>query len=388
MDHISKTARLLALHFTGLANETEEQEMQHLLASHPEERQLFHRLCEDSSFREQYLQQNNWDVETAIRRFDRITGEKHRNIRWRTLLPYAAILIIGLLLGSLRLTGVWPGAEINPETPVARTEITPGSAKALLKLANGQLLNLGDTLSGIPDGNHLKINVRKGELSYTAKPTGSKEYNELILPRGSEYRLILSDGTAVRLNSGSALRYPVSFDGKSREVELTGEAFFDVASDSLHPFCVKTRGIVVKAYGTAFNINTHTDGHIYTALLRGRVGVQVESSGREYSIQPSQLADFTHTTQQVEIRTTDITPHIAWTEGRFVFINETLEEILHTLGLWYDFDVEFRQEATRQLHFSGSMKRYEKISRILDAISYTVGVHIRQEGKKLIVEKK
>ena len=388
MDHISKTARLFALHFTGLANETEEQEIQRLLASHPEERRLFHRLCEDSSFREQYLQQNNWDVETAIRRFDRITGKKHSNIRWRALLPYAAILVIGLLLGGLRLTGVWPGAETNPETPTARTEIIPGSAKAILKLADGRLLHLSDTLSSIFDSNHLNINARKGELTYIPKTTEKKEYNELILPRGSEYRLILSDGTAVRLNSGSTLRYPVSFDGKSREVELTGEAFFDVATDSLHPFCVKTQGIVVKAYGTAFNINTHTDGHTYTALVRGRVGVQVESSGKEYSMRPSQLADFSHTTQQIEICSTDITPHIAWTEGRFVFINETLEQILHTLGLWYDFDVEFRQETTRQFHFSGSMKRYEKISRILDAISYTVGVHIRQEGKKLIVEKK
>ena len=387
MDHISKTARLFALHFTGLANEAEKQEMQHLLDSHPEQRQLFRRLCEDSSFREQYLQQNNWDVETAIRHFDRATRKTHNNIRWKSLLPYAAVLLISLLLGGAWLTGVWNKPETNPETPTARTEIIPGSAKAILKLADGQLLNLGDTLSGFPTGNHLNINARKGELTYTARTTGKKEYNELILPRGSEYRLILSDGTAVRLNSGSTLRYPVSFDGKSREVELTGEAFFDVATDSLHPFCVKTQGIVVKAYGTAFNINTHTDGHIYTALVRGRVGVQVESSGQEYSMQPLQLADFNNTTHQVKIRSTDITPYIAWTEGRFVFINETLEQILQTLGLWYDCDVEFRQETIRQLHFSGSMKRYEKISRILDAISYTVGVHIRQEGKKLIVEK-
>ncbi len=388
MDHISRTARLFALYFTGLANEAERQEIQHLLDSQPKQRQLFQQLCEDSSLRKQYLQQNDWDVDTAIRRFDRATGKRHSNVPWKSLLPYAAVLLIGLLLGGLRLTGVWSSAETDLHPQTARTEILPGSTKAILKLADGRLLNLGDTLSSIPVSKHLNINARKGELTYTPKTTGKKEYNELILPRGSEYSLILSDGTTVRLNSGSTLRYPVSFDGTSREVELTGEAFFDVATDSLHPFCVKTPGIVVKAYGTAFNINTHTEGHTYTTLVRGRVGVQVKSSGQEYSMQPSQLADFSNTTQQVEIRTTDITPHIAWTKGRFVFHNETLEQILHTLGLWYDFDVEFRQATTRQLHFSGSMKRYDKISRILDAISYTVGVHIRQEGKKLIVEKK
>ena len=100
---------------------------------------------------------------------------------------------------------------------------------------------------------------------YTDQVGEGDEFNELVLPRGGEYRLVLSDGTSVRLNSGSILRYPVSFSGKERTVELSGEAFFEVATDSLRPFSVKTDGLVVKAYGTSFNINTLKPGHVYSA---------------------------------------------------------------------------------------------------------------------------
>lgn len=388
MDHISKIAKLFALHFSGLANEAEENELQEHLAANPEEKYLFRRLSEDCSFRERYLQQNSWDIEAAISDFDRLTGGKRKDFPWKSILPYAAVLVIGLLIGGLWVAGIWSEQPVQPKTETAKTEIIPGKTKAILKLANGQLIGLSDTLSDLLSPDSLNMKIQKGELVYTATTTNKKEYNELILPRGSEFRLVLSDGSVVRLNSGSTLRYPVNFAAGNREVELAGEAYFDVATDSLHPFCVKTDGIIVKAYGTAFNINTHTTGHIYTALVRGRVGVQVESTGREYEMNPSQLADFSNDTHKVKISDTDLTPHIAWTEGRFVFVNETLEQMLNTLGLWYDFNVVFEQEEIRYLHFSGSMKRYEQISRIVDAISYTVGVKIRQEGKTLIVEKK
>ena len=103
---------------------------------------------------------------------------------------------------------------------------------------------------------------------------------------------------------------------------------------------------------------------------------------------PSQLADFNPTTNQLEIWTTDLSPYISWVEGRFLFINKTLEQIMNTLSLWYDFEVLFEQEELRQLHFSGSMKRYEQIDRTLDAISYTVNVSMNWRGKTLIIRKK
>lgn len=388
MDRISKISKLFALHFSGLATEAEERELQEYLTEDPETERLFGLLREDRSFREQYLCQNQWDVDAAIHRFDRLSGGRRIGVRWKRLLPYVAVLVIGILVGGMWLTGIWSGQSVNPDMQTVKAEITPGSTKAVLKLADGQLVNLSDSLFDIATWSHPDVDVQKGELIYSAKSADKREYNELILSRGSEYRLVLSDGTIVRLNSGSVLRYPVAFGEGNREVELTGEAFFDVATDSLHPFCVKTQGILIKAYGTAFNINTHTAGHVYTALVRGCVGIRMDGSDREYQMQPSQLADFNGTTHELNISRTDLTPYIAWTEGRFVFINETLEQMLATLGLWYDFDVVFEQDEIRQLHFSGSMKRYEQISRIVDAVSYTVGVNIRQEGKTLIVEKK
>lgn len=382
MDCISKISKLLALHFSGLATETEEQALKEWLDRHPEKRGLFKCLSEDRSFRQHYLRQDKRKTVTAIRDFDRRTG---KTIRWRRLLPYAAVLVIGLLVGGIWLVKNWQGQNEGDAIALIQEEIVPGTTKAVLKLSDGQLVNLSDSITGISALKNLDVNVQKGELAYAAASAAESGYNELILPRGGEYRLVLSDGSVVRLNSGSRLRYPVAFSGDRREVELSGEAFFDVATDPQHPFCVKIQGMTVKAYGTAFNINTHTPGHVYTALVRGHVGVVVESTGREYAMRPSQLADFSDKTHEVKIGDADLLPHVAWTEGRFVFVNETLEQILHTLGLWYDFEVVFEQETLRELHFSGSMRRYDQISKILDAVSYTVGVQIRQEGRILIV---
>ena len=210
-------------------------------------------------------------------------------------------------------------------------------------------------------------------FSITSTNGKSKEYYT-YLTNNNKSEFTLRDGTKVTLNKNSTLTYSDAFGKNIRSVNLEGEAFFEVATDSLRPFSVKTDGLVVKAYGTSFNINTLKPGHVYTALVEGCVGVIIESSGQEYEMTPSQLADFNPTTNQLEIWTTDLSPYISWVEGRFLFINETLEQIMNTLSLWYDFEVLFEQEELRQLHFSGSMKRYEQIDRTLDAISYTVNV--------------
>lgn len=385
MDHISKISRLIALHLSGLITEAEEQELQDLLTKYPEEKNLFSRLSEDRTFKEQYIRQTTRDTEEAIRKFDRLTGGQRNIVRRKLLWSSAAVILLGMMIGGIWTIKVQTRQTPLPETRIAAREILPGNSKAILKLADGQTIHLSDSLSEMLISDH--INLKKGELVYSGKSTDIKEYNELVLPRGGEYRLVLSDGTVVRLNSGSTLRYPVSFSGKQRVIELTGEAFFEVATDTLRPFCVKTAGVTIKAYGTTFNVNTLTPGHVYTALVEGSVGISAGESGQEYRMQPSQLADFNHHTRKVDIRTTDLSPYIAWTKGRFVFVNETLEQMFNTLGLWYDFDVVFKQEALRQLHFSGSMKRYAEIGQITDAISYTVGVKIRQEGKTLIIEK-
>lgn len=386
MDYETRVSKLIALHFSGLITECEEEELQNLLRENPTTATLFLRLREDDMFRESYLQQKKWDVEKAILKFDTLTGKKSKVLHKRFLWSCAAAVLIGILVGGTWFIKFRTERIKQPEKVLLAEKVVPGNSKAILKLGNGRLISLSDSVAGIFIANH--VDVKECELVYTDQVGEGDEFNELVLPRGGEYRLVLSDGTSVRLNSGSILRYPVSFSGKERTVELSGEAFFEVATDSLRPFSVKTDGLVVKAYGTSFNINTHKPGHVYTALVEGCVGVIIESSGQEYEMTPSQLADFNPTTNQLEIWTTDLSPYISWVEGRFLFINETLEQIMNTLSLWYDFEVLFEQEELRQLHFSGSMKRYEQIDRTLDAISYTVNVSMNWRGKTLIIRKK
>ena len=322
MDYETRVSKLIALHFSGLITECEEEELQNLLRENPTTATLFLRLREDDMFRESYLQQKKWDVEKAILKFDTLTGKKSKVLHKRFLWSCAAAVLIGILVGGTWFIKFRTERIKQPEKVLLAEKVVPGNSKAILKLGNGRLISLSDSVAGIFIANH--VDVKEGELVYTDQVGEGDEFNELVLPRGGEYRLVLSDGTSVRLNSGSILRYPVSFSGKERTVELSGEAFFEVATDSLRPFSVKTDGLVVKAYGTSFNINTHKPGHVYTALVEGCVGVIIESSGQEYEMTPSQLADFNPTTNQLEIWTTDLSPYISWVEGRFLFINETI----------------------------------------------------------------
>ena len=178
------------------------------------------------------------------------------------------------------------------------------------------------------------------------------------------------------------MRYPVAFGKEKREVVLKGEAYFQVAKGKA-PFYVQVGGLTVRVYGTVFNINSHYCDRIQTALVEGKVSILL--GGKEFMMNPSQLADFDVSSGTLDIRDADLTPCLAWTKGLFIFNNQTLGQIMSTLSLWYDMEVFFQNPVLEQLHFTGCVRRYEAIDNILKALSESVGVKINKQGKTLTV---
>jgi len=267
--------------------------------------------------------------------------------------------------------------------PVLVENILPGSDKAILILANGEKMKLENSDSLQVDlgaGNQL-VN-KDNQLVYQGEETGELQYNELQIPRGGEYQVKLADGTIVRLNSGSSLRYPVAFGKEKREVVLKGEAYFQVAKGKA-PFYVQVGGLTVRVYGTVFNINSHYCDRIQTALVEGKVSILL--GGKEFMMNPSQLADFDVSSGTLDIRDADLTPCLAWTKGLFIFNNQTLGQICRHCLCWYDMEVFFQNPVLEQLHFTGCVRRYEAIDNILKALSESVGVKINKQGKTLTV---
>jgi transmembrane sensor len=271
---------------------------------------------------------------------------------------------------------------------VGNPGIMPGEHKAMLITAQGQTIALLPSLERdiCVQEDFVVKNGQAGIVYQDSKKTVSTlQYNTLRTPRGGEYTVVLSDGTKVYLNAASELKYPVQFDSKKRQVHLSGEAYFEVTRDTNRPFYVVTDAVRVKVYGTEFNVNTYGIGGTQTTLVSGKVGIRGKGSGREYMMEPSQLAEFDVNGEFKGIRNVNAGTYTAWKEGFFVFENEGLEDILNRLSRWYDVDVFYGSEKVKGYHFTGHMEKYEDVEIILNAISKMVGVHFTIKDRTIVI---
>lgn len=325
--------------------------------------------------------------ERELRRYLRYIREARRRRTWRSVWRYAAVLAIPLCLAAYGVRE-WMREEERPAV-VARVE--PGGYKAELIMDDGTAVAL------LPGGER-RIEVEPGMVATNEgggivyRDGGERKaadepvwMNTLRTPRGGEYGVTLADGTVVRLNAASELRYPVTFTGGHREVYLSGEAYFEVATDSARPFVVNAGAARVRAYGTEFNVNAYPGAGTRAVLVEGSVGVSGVESPEERMLRPSQLAVYDGRGELQEVRDVDVFPYIAWKEGQFVFTDENLERILEVLSRWYDVDVEWRDEAVKALHFTGHIRKYDDIEVILNAINRMVGTRLRVEGQTVVV---
>ncbi|MDR1273589.1 MAG: FecR domain-containing protein [Odoribacteraceae bacterium] len=290
---------------------------------------------------------------------------------------------VALLLGA---GGVGYRLYFSPEpSPVVAEFITPGQPRAMLYLASGEVVPVGDSPLTILDPNVTEVNVKEGgELTYAARkeaPTLPGATHRISIPRGGEFSAVLGDGTKVRLNSRTELSYPVHFSQESREVYLEGEAYFEVVKDG-RPFVVHVGGLDVRVLGTEFNVNTQTAGTVKTVLVTG--SVEIASGGETVRLSPNQLA--TYRDGKFSVRRVDVTPHVAWKDNNFVFDKERLEDIMETLSLWYDMEVIYESDLVKEMRLTGDLERYEDVRKLLYFFEKTSsGLHFDIIGKTVIV---
>lgn len=385
-------ARLIRHSLIGELSELERGELEAWLHDSEEHQVLFEKIKKEiriSSERSFFCSLND---EEAWQKFKIATRERKQRVYIRKILTYAAIIVLPLAV----VAGFWFLNQEKNTLPMAServAEITPGKSRAVLITAD-QIVH---ELNGLQEqreievGNGMVIKQGGANLEYDSLVAPVQEatlaMNTLKIPRGGEFRLKLSDGTNVYLNSASELKYPVCFDEKERKVYLSGEAYFEVTKDSDRPFYVVTEEVQIRVYGTEFNVNTNQQGKIHTVLVNGKVGVKKRGMTGEIAMKPGELASFDRKAGTFEVKEVDVRQYVLWKDGYFTFENESLEQILNTLSLWYDVDVFFQSESAKQLVFTGYMKRYSDISEILDAITDVVGVNFTINGKTIIVSK-
>ena len=315
-----------------------------------------------------------------------IQERKSRRMTLRWSVAASVILWIGLFVG--RMVNEW--RDLDEMRMLAETErIVPG-VKAELILSTGERVVLNQQRVSIEGVNETGIqNDSVTGLNYTMAKVQGEElvYNTMRIPVGGFYQLALSDGSKVWLNSMTELRFPVAFTGEERKVYLTGEAYFEVAPDSKHPFIVVTEeGMEVKVYGTEFNMSTYQHGVVQTVLVSGKVGIRVNATGKEVMLAPKQMAEYSEKTGMVRVEEADPYRYIAWKDGEFVFERETIEEIMERLGRWYDVKVFYENESLKQKRFTGVISRYEDIEQVLRLIEGPATLRFEVKGNVVTVK--
>ena len=168
---------------------------------------------------------------------------------------------------------------------------------------------------------------------------------------------------------------------------LTGEAYFEVARDSVHPFIVATdEGMEIKVYGTEFNVDTYRKGTVKTTLVNGKVGIRESATGEEVRLSPNQMALFTKATQSIQVENVDPYGAVAWKDGKFVFEDEPMEEIMERLSRWYDVKVFYANERIKKHTFTGIITRFADISDVLHLMEETAAVEFNIQGNTVTVK--
>lgn len=308
--------------------------------------------------------------------------------RWWVAASILFLLCIGAYfwIGDTKNT---PSATITQQT----VEVPPGKEGAILTLADGRqvmLDSMGNGLVAMQLG--ADVVLRQGTLAYegggSIHDETASSFNTLSTPNGRLFNVLLPDGTRVWLNAASSLRYPTVFTGKERRVEITGEAYFEVARNKKMPFRVHINDRAeVEVLGTHFNVNAYEDeGSINATLMEGSVRVLVVSSHQPpVTLKPGQQAQVVIDQQKQPgikvINNADTEKIMAWKNGLFNFEGASLEEVMRQLERWYDIEVVYEKGIPRE-EFEGKITRDMTLNELLPALE-KMGVRYRLEGRKL-----
>lgn len=270
---------------------------------------------------------------------------------------------------------------------VVAADVKPGKNGAILRLANGQQVVLDSLGNGIVSTQQgTQVLLHNGQLVYNASGAGTPEMNVMSTPRGRKFRLQLPDGTNVWLNAASSIAFPTAFSGTERKVELTGEAYFEVAKHKTMPFIVKiNEQTSVEVLGTHFNISSYTDEHtISTTLMEGAVRVKMQD--RPSILKPGQqlMIDQQAGTATLN-KNVDTLAVVAWKNGILNFQDKKLTTIMGMIARWYDIEIIYATTPP-DVTFIGEIGSDVNLSSVLTFLRES-GIHFTLEDRKLIIGK-
>lgn len=374
---------LMSRYFNGTATPEEEEALMQLLADSDNEAAV--KAVMDDVWQESRDIPVIYTTEQSKQLLQKILSV--RSINARIWWSAAAAVLVLILAG-----GWWFGQRSNKQSLLVQhtnvQDVAPGGNKATLTLANGQVIVLEEAENGTlsKQGTATVIKLKSGQLAYNnANGSTAGEpaaLNTLSTPRGGQYQVTLPDGTVVWLNAASSITFPTTFTGKNREVQLKGEAYFEVATNARQPFMVKVNQMEVQVLGTSFNLMAYNDERVVkTTLVNGAVKVKREN--KDVLLKPGQQVQLDNK-GDMKVVQADLDATIAWKNGLFTFNDATIEDVMRQLGRWYDMEIVYPEGIPQDL-FRGEMFRNENMSSALKILAAS-GVNFSVEGRKIIVK--
>lgn len=387
-----RIARLISGHLLNQLSATEVQELENWIYRTNANTVIFQRILNEGNLDKQGEVLKRLDVESdlletkagLIFNASKIADRKHIKLWPRIVAAASVILIIGL--------GFFFFPNQRKEEQVVgylNKDISPGIQSATLTLANGKQIKLTAASQGkLADESGVSITKSAdGHLVYEIQGPATDQkntFNTLSTAKGETFQVKLPDGTLIWLNAASSLKYPVSFVKlKMRRVELSGEAYFEVAKDKTLPFVVESAGQQIQVLGTHFNVNAYTDEpDVSTTLLEG--SIRILAAGSAVVIKPGQQAGFKNGRINIE----EVNPNLAvdWKNGIFRFKNESLASILRKISRWYDVEIDDQLDPKNMPTFTGSVSRMDNVSAVLKMLEETSDVKFQIEGKSIKVK--
>ncbi|MFX1704990.1 FecR domain-containing protein [Chitinophaga sp. CC14] len=312
-------------------------------------------------------------------------GDRYRSRKiWKWLAGAAAAILIfaiGYNYQASRLvqTSITPSSAVPVDLP-------PGGNRAVLILADGRRITLDSARAGAiaNQAGSQVIQSDSGMLTYQPETTGAalgNTYNTVITPAGGQYKVVLPDGTVVWMNAASTIRFPTTFKGKTRDVEMSGEVYFEVAANASHPFVVRSGDVKVQVLGTHFNLMAYPEEKSRQAtLLEGAIIVSTQK-GQETKLRPGQQAIIT---TNILVQQADTSQVIAWKDGFFIFNGEDIETVMRTIGRWYDVNIEVSgPESFRSSQITARLSRKKSAGDLIEVLRAS-GFKVKLEAPKTL----
>lgn len=322
---------------------------------------------------------------------ERPSKAKRRQWMW-----YGAAAVAFLAGGFLLLQMKYINdVEIVETTPamVSRTVTTAPSDRPILRLANGKVIDLDSAANGmlaVEDGTQIIFDGTA--LHYEGDVGGANGEilrNTIVTPKGRQYQLVLPDGSRIWLNAATTLTYPVNFNKDKRQVEVRGEAYFEVEKAANWPFVVNTEFQQIEVLGTHFNISAYDDDeHAKTTLVEGRVKVVSSADGQRAGqtkvLIPGQQAITLRGSSHIKVDKIDTEEVMSWKENLFVFNNEEISEVMKKVSRWYDVEVEYLDGMAGK-RIGGSIPRLSHVEELMEALKATGLLHYKMKGGTVVV---